>query len=196
MGLWTGIGQHTEEQGLCHCFCLCAPIRQRICFRLGKAIARRAARWKQAQRERGRNAVSDLRGFKGSAVPPLAGAWYAMERVPTIIAREINGAFKYRVYNATVRVPLRSTNPATSWIGPMNVLPFDQQVTVISALTEGCSIRAVERLTGVHRDTILRLAARVGFGAIKSRISPDRSSDRQCRRRRYLICVCSFALFP
>ena len=48
----------------------------------------------------------------------------------------------------------------------MNVLPFDQQVTVISALTEGCSIRAVERLTGVHRDTIMRLAARVGFGAI------------------------------
>jgi hypothetical protein len=48
----------------------------------------------------------------------------------------------------------------------MNVLPFDQQVTVISALTEGCSICAVERLTGVHRDTIMRLAARVGFGAI------------------------------
>jgi hypothetical protein len=50
---------------------------------------------------------------------------------------------------------------------PMNVLPFDQQVAVISALTEGCSIRSVERLTGVHRDTIMRLAARVGFGAIK-----------------------------
>ena len=49
----------------------------------------------------------------------------------------------------------------------MNVLPFDQQVAVIAALTEGCSIRATERLTGVHRDTIMRLAARVGFGAIK-----------------------------
>jgi IS1 family transposase len=49
----------------------------------------------------------------------------------------------------------------------MNVLPFDQQVTVISALAEGCSIRTAERLTGVHRDTIMRLAARVGFGAIK-----------------------------
>ena len=49
----------------------------------------------------------------------------------------------------------------------MNVLPFDRQVAVISALTEGCSIRSVERLTGVHRDTIMRLAARVGFGAIK-----------------------------
>lgn len=49
----------------------------------------------------------------------------------------------------------------------MNVLPFDKQVTVISALTEGMSIRATERLTGVHRDTIMRLAARIGFGAIK-----------------------------
>jgi IS1 family transposase len=49
----------------------------------------------------------------------------------------------------------------------MNVLPFDQQVSIIAALTEGCSIRATERLTGVHRDTIMRLAARIGFGAIK-----------------------------
>jgi hypothetical protein len=49
----------------------------------------------------------------------------------------------------------------------MNVLPFDKQVAIISALTEGCSIRTTERLTGVHRDTIMRLAARVGFGAIE-----------------------------
>jgi IS1 family transposase len=49
----------------------------------------------------------------------------------------------------------------------MNVLPFDKQVAIVSALTEGCSIRTTERLTGVHRDTIMRLAARVGFGAIK-----------------------------
>jgi len=46
----------------------------------------------------------------------------------------------------------------------MNVLPFDRQVEVISALTEGVSIRAVERLTGIHRDTIMRLGVRVGFG--------------------------------
>jgi hypothetical protein len=38
---------------------------------------------------------------------------------------------------------------------------------IIAALTEGCSIRAVERLTGVHCDTIMRLAARVDLGAIK-----------------------------
>ncbi len=46
----------------------------------------------------------------------------------------------------------------------MNVLPFDKQAAIISALVEGVSIRATERLTGVHRDTIMRLGARVGEG--------------------------------
>jgi hypothetical protein len=45
-----------------------------------------------------------------------------------------------------------------------NNLPFDRQVEIIAALTEGVSIRATERLTGVHRDTIMRLGVRVGFG--------------------------------
>lgn len=46
----------------------------------------------------------------------------------------------------------------------MNVLSRDKQAEIIAALTEGCSIRAVERLTGIHRDTIMRLGARVGSG--------------------------------
>jgi IS1 family transposase len=46
----------------------------------------------------------------------------------------------------------------------MNVLSRDQQIQVIAALTEGMSIRAIERLTGIHRDTIMRLGARVGRG--------------------------------
>jgi IS1 family transposase len=49
----------------------------------------------------------------------------------------------------------------------MNILPFEQQCAVVGALTEGMSIRAVERLTGAHRDTIMRLAVRVGLGAVK-----------------------------
>jgi hypothetical protein len=47
---------------------------------------------------------------------------------------------------------------------PMNILPRDKQIAVISALTEGCSIRATERLTGIHRDTIMRLGLRIGEG--------------------------------
>jgi len=46
----------------------------------------------------------------------------------------------------------------------MNILSRDQQIQIIAALTEGMSVRGVERLTGVHRDTIMRLGARVGAG--------------------------------
>ncbi len=49
----------------------------------------------------------------------------------------------------------------------MNILSHDKQAQIIAALAEGCSIRATERLTGVHRDTITRLAVRVGEGCAK-----------------------------
>jgi IS1 family transposase len=43
-------------------------------------------------------------------------------------------------------------------------LSTDQKSAVIAALTEGVSIRATERLTGIHRDTIMRLGVKVGQG--------------------------------
>ena len=46
----------------------------------------------------------------------------------------------------------------------MNVLSREKQIEIVAALTEGMSIRAVERMTGIHRDTIMRLGARVGAG--------------------------------
>lgn len=45
-----------------------------------------------------------------------------------------------------------------------NVLSTDKKITVIGALAEGSSIRSIERITGVHRDTIMRLGVRVGQG--------------------------------
>jgi hypothetical protein len=45
-----------------------------------------------------------------------------------------------------------------------NILNTDEQIAVIGALAEGSSIRSIERLTGVHRDTIMRLGVRVGNG--------------------------------
>jgi IS1 family transposase len=48
-----------------------------------------------------------------------------------------------------------------------NILDTDKQIAVISALTEGASIRAIERMTGVHRDTIMRLGVKVGKGCAK-----------------------------
>ena len=44
----------------------------------------------------------------------------------------------------------------------MNRLPKDKQIQVITALTEGCSIRSIERMYDVHRDTIMRLMVRTG----------------------------------
>ena len=46
----------------------------------------------------------------------------------------------------------------------MNKLNIEKQASIISALVEGNSIRSTERMTGVHRDTIMRLLVRVGNG--------------------------------
>src|SRR5271155_3627181 len=45
-----------------------------------------------------------------------------------------------------------------------NILNMDKQIMIISALAEGSSIRSIERMTGVHRDTIMRLGVKVGQG--------------------------------
>src|SRR5260370_21853657 len=58
--------------------------------------------------------------------------------------------------------------------GFMNKLEGAEQTTVIAALVEGNSIRSVERMTGIHRDTIMRLAVRVGEGC-------DRLMDQMMR---------------
>src|SRR5437660_9426435 len=44
----------------------------------------------------------------------------------------------------------------------MNTLTKEKQQIVIGSLAEGNSIRSIERLSGVHRDTIMRLGVRVG----------------------------------
>lgn len=45
-----------------------------------------------------------------------------------------------------------------------NNLRSEKKLAVLSALTEGCSVRSTERMTGVHRDTICRLLVRIGEG--------------------------------
>lgn len=56
---------------------------------------------------------------------------------------------------------------ANQRIAPVNVLPRELQIQIVGHLVEGASIRSVERLTGVHRDTIMRLGARVGNGCAR-----------------------------
>ena len=44
----------------------------------------------------------------------------------------------------------------------MNKLSIEKQALAVGALVEGASIRSVERMTGIHRDTIMRLMVRTG----------------------------------
>jgi len=60
-----------------------------------------------------------------------------------------------------------------------NVLNTDKQIAVISALAEGSSIRSIERMTGVHRDTIMRLGVRVGNGC--QMLLDSKMQDLGCR---------------
>jgi IS1 family transposase len=45
-----------------------------------------------------------------------------------------------------------------------NVLKIDKQIAVTSALAEGSSIRSIERMTGINRNTIMNLGVRIGQG--------------------------------
>jgi hypothetical protein len=59
---------------------------------------------------------------------------------------------------------LTSNNYWGTVICMANILDTDTQIAVIGALAEGSSIRSIERVTGVHRDTIMRLGVKVGNG--------------------------------
>jgi hypothetical protein len=48
-----------------------------------------------------------------------------------------------------------------------NHLSKDKQIAVTAALAEGNSIRSIERMTGIHRDTIMRLGVRLGQGCAR-----------------------------
>jgi IS1 family transposase len=58
-----------------------------------------------------------------------------------------------------------------------NVLNTDKQIAVISSLCEGSSIRSIERVTGIHRDTIMRLGVSVGKGCTRLMDAKMRSLD-------------------
>src|SRR5271170_1967052 len=45
-----------------------------------------------------------------------------------------------------------------------NQLSTEKKTMAVSMLCEGSSIRSIERITGIHRDTIMRLGVRVGEG--------------------------------
>jgi hypothetical protein len=65
----------------------------------------------------------------------------------------------------------------------MNILSRDRQIAAISALTEGDSIRSTERLTGIRRDTIMRLGVQVREGCERLHDAMMRSGPHLDSRR-------------
>jgi IS1 family transposase len=62
----------------------------------------------------------------------------------------------------------------------MNRLPVSRRAQIISALVEGNSIRSTERMTNVHRDTIMRLLVEVGNGC--ATIMDEEMRNLSCQR--------------
>lgn len=60
-----------------------------------------------------------------------------------------------------------------------NNLSHEKQTQVIHALAEGNAIRAIERMTGIHRDTIMRLGVRVGQNC--EQIMDEKMHHLDCR---------------
>jgi IS1 family transposase len=61
----------------------------------------------------------------------------------------------------------------------MYTLSTEKKLAVIGAMVEGNSIRSTERMTGVHRDTIMRLVVRVGQGC--ERLLDERMRGLRCQ---------------
>src|SRR5438445_11682465 len=61
-----------------------------------------------------------------------------------------------------------------------NILKAEKKVAVISMLAEGASIRSIERITGVNRNTIMSLGVRVGKAC--KRIMDEKMFDLTCKQ--------------
>ncbi len=62
----------------------------------------------------------------------------------------------------------------------MNALPLEKKALVLSHLVEGLSVRSIERLTGIHRDTIIRLM--ISVGEIASEILDSQMVNLEVKR--------------
>jgi IS1 family transposase len=61
-----------------------------------------------------------------------------------------------------------------------NELKTEKKAQAVSLLCEGSSIRSIERVTGIHRDTIMRLGVRVGDACAK--IMDERMRGLACKQ--------------
>ena len=59
-----------------------------------------------------------------------------------------------------------------------NKLKTEKKIMAVSMLCEGNSIRSIERMTSVHRDTVMRLGVRMGEGCRE--LLDDKMTDLDC----------------
>ncbi len=62
----------------------------------------------------------------------------------------------------------------------MNRLSLDRRTAAIGCLVEGNSIRSTERMTGIHRDTVMRLLVEVGTGC--AALMDEQMRELPCQR--------------
>ena len=62
----------------------------------------------------------------------------------------------------------------------MNRINLDRRTQAIAALVEGNSIRSTERMTGIHRDTIMPVLLEVGTGC--AALMDEKMRELPCRR--------------
>jgi IS1 family transposase len=61
-----------------------------------------------------------------------------------------------------------------------NVLNIDKQIMIVGALAEGSSIRSIERMSGVHPNTIMRLGVKARQGC--TALMDEKMRDLPCTR--------------
>ena len=86
---------------------------------------------------------------------------------------------KQNIFAPKAFYPLTGSALCTIFNGVMNVLPQARKIQVLSALVEGSSIRSIERIFHVHRDTIMRLMVKVGENC--QRLLDERMKGFHCR---------------
>jgi transposase-like protein/IS1 family transposase len=86
---------------------------------------------------------------------------------------------RWRCNSCSATLPSRNRNPPLARCVPAKVLP----PVLFQCLIEGCSIRSTERLTGLNRNTIMRLLELVGPRC--ARLLDSRMRNLRCRYVQY-----------
>jgi hypothetical protein len=123
-------------------------------------------------------------GFVVEVLQEVAAAMIALALLIIVLAFFFLYCLPSLLFSVTQQYPLTKGNYCNTVMSIgraqiANILRIDKQVQIISSLAEGSGIRQIERMTGVHRDTIMRLGVRVGNGcaSLMDRKMRDLSCD-------------------